>query len=124
MSTEQEYDAKSSILENDAETNERSVGHGPEPGHYPNTQYRHQHHMSQTGIPHAQQQQQQQHPIPQAKPGAQGRERGQAGETNGHGHGVNQMFDQYDPMLDADPFGLSASMHFPTNYSFDQPPQR
>ncbi|KAK8211583.1 hypothetical protein M8818_003238 [Zalaria obscura] len=36
----------------------------------------------------------------------------------------NQMFDPYDPMLDADPFGLSASMHFPTNYAFDQPPQR
>jgi hypothetical protein len=25
----------------------------------------------------------------------------------------------YDPMLDADPFGLSASMHFPTQFSFD-----
>ncbi|CAK4028974.1 hypothetical protein DOTSEDRAFT_68942 [Lecanosticta acicola] len=28
--------------------------------------------------------------------------------------------DPSDPMLDADPFGLSASMHYPTNYSFDQ----
>jgi len=28
----------------------------------------------------------------------------------------NQLFDPYDPMLDADPFGLSASMHFPTMY--------
>lgn len=25
----------------------------------------------------------------------------------------------YDPMLDADPFGLSASMHFPTPYTYD-----
>ncbi|KAF1919031.1 hypothetical protein BDU57DRAFT_554398 [Ampelomyces quisqualis] len=28
----------------------------------------------------------------------------------------NNLFDPYDPMLDADPFGLSASMHFPTMY--------
>lgn len=32
-------------------------------------------------------------------------------------NGLNhQLFDPYDPMLDADPFGLSASMHFPTMY--------
>lgn len=39
---------------------------------------------------------------------------------NGIGHVFNsmnnQLFDPYDPMLDADPFGLSASMHFPTMY--------
>lgn len=29
---------------------------------------------------------------------------------------MNHLFDPYDPMLDADPFGLSASMHFPTMY--------
>ncbi|OQO03277.1 hypothetical protein B0A48_11533 [Cryoendolithus antarcticus] len=29
------------------------------------------------------------------------------------------MIDPNDPMLDADPFGLSASMHYPTAYSFD-----
>ncbi|EME88123.1 uncharacterized protein MYCFIDRAFT_184912 [Pseudocercospora fijiensis CIRAD86] len=28
--------------------------------------------------------------------------------------------DPNDPMLDADPFGLSASMHYPTTYSFEQ----
>lgn len=31
-------------------------------------------------------------------------------------NGLNNLFDPYDPMLDADPFGLSASMHFPTMY--------
>lgn len=36
---------------------------------------------------------------------------GQFGSTT---HG----FDPYDPMLDADPFGLSASMHFPTPYTY------
>lgn len=34
-------------------------------------------------------------------------------------NGMNNVFDPYDPMLDADPFGLSASMHFPTQFSFD-----
>lgn len=28
-------------------------------------------------------------------------------------------FDPFDPMLDADPFGLTASMHFPTPYNFE-----
>ena len=36
----------------------------------------------------------------------------------------NQMFDQFDPMLDADPFGLSASMHFPTQFSFQESSMR
>ncbi|KAK8172016.1 hypothetical protein BKA80DRAFT_261817 [Phyllosticta citrichinensis] len=31
---------------------------------------------------------------------------------------MNQGFDPYDPILDADPFGLSASMHFPTQFSY------
>lgn len=34
---------------------------------------------------------------------------------------MGQAIDANDPMLDADPFGLSASMHYPTAYS-DQPP--
>ena len=42
---------------------------------------------------------------------------------DGNGAMINGMnnnnFDPYDPMLDADPFGLSASMHFPTQFSFD-----
>jgi len=33
-----------------------------------------------------------------------------------NGMNNNHLFDPYDPMLDADPFGLSASMHFPTMY--------
>ena len=34
--------------------------------------------------------------------------------------GGTHAFDAYDPMLDADPFGLTASMHFPTPFGFDQ----
>ena len=41
------------------------------------------------------------------------------------GGAVNQLYDQYDPMLDADPFGLSASMHFPTQFNnYQQGPGR
>jgi hypothetical protein len=37
-----------------------------------------------------------------------------------HGGAVaNQFNDGFDSMLDADPFGLSASMQYPTNYSFN-----
>ncbi|KAF2765827.1 hypothetical protein EJ03DRAFT_279306 [Teratosphaeria nubilosa] len=34
----------------------------------------------------------------------------------GTGYGVVGQIDPDDPMLDADPFGLSASMHYPTTY--------
>ena len=37
---------------------------------------------------------------------------------------MNQMYDQYDPMLDADPFGLTASMHFPTQFTFQESSMR
>ena len=30
------------------------------------------------------------------------------------------LMGQYEPMLDADPFGLSASMHFQTPFSYEQ----
>jgi hypothetical protein len=32
--------------------------------------------------------------------------------------------DPYDPMLDADPFGLTASMHFPNPFNFQHQPRR
>jgi hypothetical protein len=39
------------------------------------------------------------------------------------GH-MGEIIDPDDPMLDADPFGLSASMHYPTNYHFGSPAAR
>ena len=33
--------------------------------------------------------------------------------------GVPASFEGFDQMVDPDPFGLSASMHFPTPFSFD-----
>lgn len=32
---------------------------------------------------------------------------------------VSQLPESYDSMLDADPFGLSQSMHFPTQFNFE-----
>lgn len=40
-----------------------------------------------------------------------------------HGGMGGHAIDPYDPMLDADPFGLTASMHFPNPFNF-QPHQR
>jgi hypothetical protein len=34
--------------------------------------------------------------------------------------GMNTGFNTYEPMLDADPFGLTASMHFPTQFAFQE----
>lgn len=44
--------------------------------------------------------------------------------TGGQLGSLGEMIDPNDPMLDADPFGLSASMHYPTSYSFEQSSQR
>jgi hypothetical protein len=34
--------------------------------------------------------------------------------------GTNSLFAHFEPMLDPDPFGLSASMHFRTPFSYEQ----
>ncbi|OJJ39229.1 hypothetical protein ASPWEDRAFT_36971 [Aspergillus wentii DTO 134E9] len=45
----------------------------------------------------------------------------QAGEgSNGAYGNTNNIMGNYEPMLDADPFGLSASMHFQTPFSYEQ----
>jgi hypothetical protein len=49
----------------------------------------------------------------------------QHAETSGPEYTIpNQMFDPFDPMLDADPFGLTASMHFPTQFTFQESAMR
>lgn len=69
-------------------------------------------------------------PMTQPPPGLQGQPPMQPIPLSEHGPGnagfgpPNQMFDPFDPMLDADPFGLSASMHFPTQFSFQESSMR
>jgi len=114
VSTDQEYDAQptsSSMLETESEANEHTPAQGPEPTQFPPS------HPYQG--PHAAQHAEHHGP---AKSNAQEHDRGHSGE--GQIPGMNQIFDPYDPMLDADPFGLSASMHFSTDYGFQHPPQR
>lgn len=39
---------------------------------------------------------------------------------NGTFNNTDHLLGNYDPILDADPFGLSASMHFQTPFSYEQ----
>ncbi|PGH18881.1 hypothetical protein AJ80_04299 [Polytolypa hystricis UAMH7299] len=48
----------------------------------------------------------------------------QPGEQDTLGESASSFFDHFDPMLDADPFGLTASMHFQTPFSYSQNPAR
>lgn len=103
MSTEREYGTTSEMLDVDDNTNNEDVHTGPGP--YP--QYFQQQQafsVSQAGFAM---------PVTsneELRSGVQG--------------GFGQLFDAADPMLDADPFGLSASMHFPTPFSFQESSMR
>lgn len=96
MSTEQEYDAQTDMV--DDQDQPESAGPGPYP--------------APLGVQLPPMTSQQQRGHPQATP--------QVGEqVPGFSSMTQQLLDPYDPMLDMDPFGLSASMHFPTQFSFD-----
>ncbi|MCJ1337859.1 hypothetical protein MMC09_003143 [Bachmanniomyces sp. S44760] len=41
-----------------------------------------------------------------------------------YGQLMNQTYDAFDPSVDADPFGLTASMHFPTQFTFQESSMR
>ncbi|PBP28680.1 MEAB protein [Diplocarpon rosae] len=43
----------------------------------------------------------------------------QGGEPHGYPAMTQPLMDPFDPLMDMDPFGLSASMQFPTSFSFD-----
>lgn len=99
MSTEQEYEAQADMVD-DQDPSESSGGPGPYPAQIPQGQQQQQ--MLN---------QQQQHLNTQAMQ--------LTDNTQAYGTMTQQLMDPYDPMLDMDPFGLSASMQFPTQFSFD-----
>jgi hypothetical protein len=110
---EQEYDQQADMLEDDpADATAGAAGYPPFPPVPPQSMHQRQHRQQQRPMPTNGQ-----HPPlqPQAPP-AQGSD-----GNGGFGGQMNHnLYDgSYDPMLDADPFGLSASMHFPTQFSFD-----
>ncbi|KAI1644507.1 uncharacterized protein F4817DRAFT_367415 [Daldinia loculata] len=101
--TKQEYDAPTDMMdEPEPDT--------PGPGPYPSTfQVPQQHGMSvqpTTTGPQGQ---------PPIAPGGQGNQ----AQSQTQGQGYPSMTQLLDPALDWDPFGLSASMAFPTQFSFD-----
>ncbi|TVY51537.1 hypothetical protein LCER1_G007147 [Lachnellula cervina] len=102
VSTEQEYDAQADMVDDQDPT---EAGPGP----YPEPLPPNQHHMAQQ---HAMNRNQQL--------GQRGQGQGVQMDDNAPGFGsMTQLLDPYDPMLDMDPFGLSASMQFPSSFSFD-----
>lgn len=98
---EQEYDEQNDMLDQE-DPSDHSAGPGPYP------------HSFQTN---SMQSQSMQPPMPPAQnPPYTNNGQVSANDANHAFNGMNHLFDPYDPMLDADPFGLSASMHFPTMY--------
>ncbi|KAJ9668278.1 hypothetical protein H2201_001708 [Coniosporium apollinis] len=98
---EQEYDAAADMYD-DQDASEHSAGPGPYPQTFPPQ-------MPAQGIqPPTQNIAQQIHAAAGGRPA-----------DHANFGGVPQMFDAYDSMLDADPFGLTASMHFPTQFSYE-----
>jgi len=107
VSTEQEYDAQADMVDDQPE----AAGPGP----YPEPLPQHGQHQQQ-GINQQQQQPQQQQQLGHA----QHPQNMQVGDDHPQAYSsMTQLLDPYDPMLDMDPFGLSASMQFPTQFSFD-----
>jgi hypothetical protein len=101
VATEQEYDAQTDIVSDQDQPESAGPGPYPTPFALPPMMNPQQ----------QQQQQQQQRQQPRTT---------QAGEhVPGFNSMTQQLLDPYDPMLDMDPFGLSASMHFPTQFTFD-----
>ncbi|ORY14917.1 hypothetical protein BCR34DRAFT_559690 [Clohesyomyces aquaticus] len=103
---EQEYDEQADMLDDDP--SDQSAGPGPFPQTFPPPSHMQPQSM-QPPMPPAQN-------PPFTSPAALA-----PSDTNGGQvfNMPNQLFDPYDPMLDADPFGLSASMTFPTSFSYD-----
>jgi len=103
---EQEYDAHTNIL--DDHESSGPAGPGPYPQQY----------ASQMTQNRGRQPPQQQ-PQPQQVGGGPQQQIPRSGSNVPGFVPVPQPPDPYDPMIDMDPFGLSASMHFPTQFSFD-----
>ncbi|KAF2091811.1 hypothetical protein K490DRAFT_70562 [Saccharata proteae CBS 121410] len=107
--SQQEYDAQADMID-DQDPSDRSATGGAYPQQFPP-------HMQPPGSAQLPPQQYQNQEQPYQSPAAL-----QPSETHANGTVYNNVahgqFDPYDPMLDADPFGLSASMHFPTQFSY------
>jgi hypothetical protein len=105
VSTDQEYEEQADMLEHE-DPSDHSAGPGPFPQNYPPSRGM-QGQSMQPPMPLTQN-------PPFTSPTAIAPTG--PGQASAVFNGMNHLFDPYDPILDADPFGLSASMHFPTLY--------
>jgi len=111
VSTEQEYDAQADMVDDQDPSETAGPGPYPEPFTAQQQQQQQQH-----------QQQQQPQLNPRSPHGHQGPIHNLPVSTTSQQQGfgsMSQLLDPFDPMLDMDPFGLSASMQFPTQFTFD-----
>ncbi|KAK7521265.1 uncharacterized protein IWZ02DRAFT_378640 [Phyllosticta citriasiana] len=115
--TQQEYDAQNDMID-DRDPSEHSAGTAAYPQPFPPQ------HMRSQSTPQLQAQGSGQL-VPQQYTPGQDQYTSPAALQPADAHSgyamsgnMNQGFDPYDPILDADPFGLSASMHFPTQFSY------
>lgn len=99
---EQEYDAAADMMDEGGDAPETPSGPGPYPG------------AGYAAAAAAAQQHQAMSPTTTGpmEPNAA------TGHPQGHQHGLS-MTQLLDPSIDWDPFGLSASMAFPSSFSFD-----
>jgi len=128
VNIEQEYDAHADMLDDD-NPDDGSAGPGPYPQSFqqqplpPSQQLPP---LGMQGQPPMQQMQpmtamQSMPPMSSMQPPSTAQ---QINPTNSAYAGINEGFDPYDPVLDADPFGLTASMHFPTQFTFHESSMR
>ena len=124
MITEQEYDAHADLID-DENPDDRDVGPGPYPQAFSQQPLPpiHGQTMGMQGQPPMQLMQSMQPMQPmhsmQPPPITQSTD-----PNNPIYAGMHPGFDAYDPSLDADPFGLTASMHFPTQFTFQESSMR
>ena len=118
--TEQEYDAHADMLE-DENASDTSNGPGASAtDNYPQ-QYPQQNLPPGNSAPVRMQGQPQMHSYPGLHQAPTSQAGGQPVDPNNPMYGtMNLGFDPYDPSLDADPFGLTASMHFPTQFTYHE----
>ena len=102
MSTEQEYDAAADMMEDTGDPPDTPSGPGP----YPGASFSEPQPMSLSS------------PVTTTAPTMEAGLGGHHPSHTQHGQ-YPSMTQLLDPNIDWDPFGLSASMQFPTQFSFD-----
>ncbi|KAH8595715.1 hypothetical protein B0O99DRAFT_652133 [Bisporella sp. PMI_857] len=111
--TQQEYDAQTDMID-DQDTSESGPGPYPE-NLFPSAQ---QQQLNYQVSQQRQQQLQQQQRLQQQQHSAQPQNHQMQGSSQAYSNSMTQLLD-HDPLLEFDPFGLTASMQFPTQFSFD-----